>query len=92
MTHSPLPWSADLGAVLDSNGQILTNDEGEFSSFADAAFICRAVNAHDDLVQLLQIAREYVEAVVHNEHGLEVGDIASGRLRAIDAALAEAGA
>lgn len=58
--HSPLPWLADTISndvfVRDANGHyVMFGEDGDISG-ADARFIVRAVNVHDDLVKALEWA------------------------------------
>lgn len=52
---------------------------------AEAAFICRAVNAHEELMELLKRCRA---TFVNHEDNFDVGDC--GRVREIDQAIAKA--
>lgn len=68
---SPLPWrvaqtEGHVDDILDANGNHAMchgHDYDEYGtiSLADAAFIVRAVNAHDRLVAALKIADELLE-------------------------------
>lgn len=63
--HTPLPWVS----VSDQAGlhDILTSDQKDIVAVEvcvdDAAFICRACNAHAELVAALEEAQEYIEGV-----------------------------
>ena len=79
--HTPLPWKANDTYLLDSNGDTigkLNQGDGLEMAKSDAAFIVRAVNAHDELIGTLhgilmaieddvfdgQRAREVIEAAL----------------------------
>jgi hypothetical protein len=59
-THTPTPWFSDKGAVWDSQDllrRLLIAEcigDSRANAKADAAFIVRAVNVHDDLVAALR--------------------------------------
>lgn len=59
MTHSLLPWALDASddtTIVDGHKHFVADvDVGH-----DAAFIIRAVNAHDDLVSALQQSRKTI--------------------------------
>lgn len=58
--HTPTPWQIDVkgeGAITGKDGQLigrLNNTERNEERDANAAFIVRCVNAHDELVEALQ--------------------------------------
>ncbi len=63
--HSPLPWSheeseEDLWRINDANGDLVTEiplngfTELRAQVAADTELVCRAVNAHDALVEALK--------------------------------------
>ena len=62
--HTPTPWTADLGGCITSSGlPIVTGRNGALlatlamnghKGAANADFIVRAVNAHDELVAALR--------------------------------------
>jgi len=62
MQHSPTPWTCDDSEILDANGVEVADtwwgDTGRERRVADAAFIARACNAHDELVSALQDFRD----------------------------------
>ena len=62
--HTPTPWFSDetLIFVPDLNNDLAGIDIAEAKRAADAAFIVRACNAHDDLVAALRRAVEAAEA------------------------------
>jgi hypothetical protein len=47
--HAPTPWSQDGCEITSTDGEMIIYDEGGHS-VADAEFIVRAVNAHEDLL------------------------------------------
>lgn len=70
--HSPLPWVYDpattgIENILDVNGgSILDGDEvPSLRNPADAAFIVRAVNCHDELVV---VATDLLDVAEHSCH------------------------
>jgi hypothetical protein len=76
--HTPAPWSSDGPTVRGPNGEWLVD---EWFNPANAAFIVRAVNSHEALVEALKEAGLWLHALV------------PATVRAqIDAALALAGA
>ncbi len=55
--HTPTPWKANGLSIEDSNGDLiacLNTGDGIVRAHEDAAFIVRAVNAHDELLQALK--------------------------------------
>jgi hypothetical protein len=55
--HTPTPWRIGIaGRVLGGDGLSVVS----FNRKANAAFIVRAVNAHDDLVAALRKARNII--------------------------------
>lgn len=96
--HTPTPWHANgttvttIGLrplyVLAQTGTVGGQCAGEEK--ATAAFIVRACNAHDDLVEALELAVQYVGKGV--AEGAYDGCIMPGEkaLDAIEAALAKA--
>jgi hypothetical protein len=76
MKHTPTPWRTAEGAVSilvdlpDHAPQVtqkITDVNGTLSAkerIANAAFIVRAVNAHDDLVAALRDAIELIETLL----------------------------
>jgi hypothetical protein len=82
--HTPTPWTADLGGCITSSGlPIVTGRNGALlttlamnghKGAANADFIVRCVNCHDELVAALQetlgayrILREAYHADMHRE-------------------------
>lgn len=82
---TPTPWVTDSvvepNHVFGSNGNHVAKMDG--ISSADAEFIVRAVNCHEELVRCLQQAREFVV-----NHGPTYGK--DGVLREWDALIAKA--
>jgi hypothetical protein len=77
--HTPTPWKVDGASVRGASGEWLFD---EWFVPANAEFIVRAVNAHDDLVAALKEARA----------GIWSGCDTVRSIAKIDAALAKAGA
>lgn len=100
-THTPTPWEAcgwdirDMPTANDRGGMsgglmiATTRDSGHRTDqVANAAFIVRAVNAHDDLVSALKMADAWIRQA--KLHGCKLpSDNTDARNRA---ALAKAGA
>lgn len=74
--HTPTPWKAELhrngGATIRQVGDDAKNERGAIATLtfgpralvrADADFIVRAVNAHDDLLTALSSARAWVDSM-----------------------------
>ena len=57
--HTPTPWKVDGASVRGAGGEWLFD---EWFVPANAEFIVRAVNAHDDLVSMLKEASLYVQS------------------------------
>jgi hypothetical protein len=84
--HTPTPWGAE---PKGGKGSWIKGASGEWAALscgdedatadANAEFICRAVNAHDDLVAALKYARDKAD---------EYGSVINFAM--IDAALAKA--
>jgi hypothetical protein len=102
LSHTPTPWKLEHYGIGDSETQIVSYAEnkgtkiiarlaphGDFEKReSDAAFIVRAVNAHDELIAALKQAREsYVYRTRHENKVVGEGDTL---LSVIDAALAKA--
>jgi hypothetical protein len=74
-THTPTPWFSDKGAVWDSQDllrRLLIAEcigDSRANAKADAAFIVRAVNAHEALVEL---ARRVAEHFAHTDAPLGI--------------------
>lgn len=105
MTDNATPWRlhlVDSTAIIGSDGECIAKVEGDYKQDwqrmeANAALIVRAVNAHDDLVRALRVARQQV--ITLHPSGDNRGDsldmrdtVQSSVLDVIDAALAKAGA
>lgn len=83
--HTPTPWSVDRGLVIrDAEGKWVANVDGgnDAVSKTRAAFIVRACNAHDDLVEAL--------CVIRMSAGWQL--MAKETRHLVDTALAKAGA
>jgi hypothetical protein len=91
MTHTPTPWntnSPDETLILGPDRQVVATtlqDEEDYQAnhdtrYADAEFIVKCVNAHDDLVKVLS-------HLIHWHDQLSAKDIAMAK-----EALAKAGA
>jgi hypothetical protein len=100
-THTPTPWFAKEDGYeiyitspdYDNNGyEIAIVDilglDGKQADLqrVNAAFIVRAANVHDDLVEALKEARDYVWSAAYNP----ANSVAIKRLALLDAALAKA--
>jgi hypothetical protein len=79
--HTPTPWSA-IGKGVYGSGRMSVR-LGDMYGKEDSEFLVRAVNAHDDLVALLEEAAEWLWPAIPQEASLLVR---------INAALAKAGA
>lgn len=101
--HTPTPWTlnAEREKIEDADGEFVTrlslsryhDDRTDPIAEANAAFIVRCVNAHDDLVRELREAREELGELVQCRHSSDLCNCNEHcRLRNIDAALAKAGA
>lgn len=64
-------WKTDKWDIVDENGLIIADcdvDEESYSTvpyedkFANAEFICKAVNLHDDLVESLEEIKDFIES------------------------------
>lgn len=76
--HTPTPWTVSL-ADGKAIGQTDSGDELVYAnSREDAAFIVRAVNAHEELVAALRACEAY----------MSTAPIFDGYLKAVDAARA----
>jgi hypothetical protein len=90
--HTPTPWV--LGGA---SGRMITTPDGysgdgflaDVDTLANAEFIVRAVNSHDNLVRLLALVRPYVHQVMDMESKEFVGPIIDGILEAESIAQAE---
>jgi hypothetical protein len=105
--HTPTPWR--LGPFHKKDGSVAIHAKGEsvfhmapFASSeeraeANAAFIVKAVNAHEGLVKALERAITYIELTCDEEAGEEAAeakhdlDMARAALKAADAAGGENG-
>ena len=65
--HTPTPWQISDARTVDDTAMIVGGEGFEFGLIADvtedydAAFIVKAVNAHDALVEALKLARARIE-------------------------------
>lgn len=78
--HTPIPWTVDPEfedqAVIGPDGVQVADcsitchpkfgKRNDVINAANAEFIVRAVNAHDDLVKALEAARGYIQAKIVN--------------------------
>jgi hypothetical protein len=100
-THTPTPWLAKEDGYeiyitspdYDDNGYeiAIVDNLGLDGKQADlqrvnAAFIVRAANAHDELVEALEEARDYVRSAALDP----ANSVAGKRLALLDTALAKA--
>jgi hypothetical protein len=85
--RTPLPWSLGGKATIRSANvpRYIATLENNSERAANAEFIIRAVNSHDDLVAALKGCRGLVRALTGADD-----DIANAAIRYADAALAEA--
>ena len=62
-THSAIPWKVVENSIVDKNRIFIVNLVGQLddSEEANAAFIVRAVNAHEELLKLLNYVYENCE-------------------------------
>lgn len=102
VSHSALPWDCvidgnvgSIGAQEDGRRIHIASISGSMTNpeiAADARFIVRAVNGHDDLVAALTEARRWVEANTAQVRGISDAAAAPGEamLRSIDLALSKA--
>lgn len=76
MSHTPTPWVHDRQSdcILDNGGNVIVSPyESEHNidnDTANAAFIVKAVNAHDDLVAALKALtghKAYYEGMMFSE-------------------------
>lgn len=56
--HSPLPWSMRGKQIYDANDEFI----GDFQYQVDAHLYVKSVNAHNGLVEALEIAMPYIES------------------------------
>jgi hypothetical protein len=68
VTHTPLPWHADGRCIQAQDGNIglLNLARDDRTSEANAAFIVRAVNSHQALVDALEEATEALRRAVQH--------------------------
>lgn len=81
VAHTPTPWkvyrtpSGAIRGIGEANGDGILDHHGGFwrmgaEAEANAAFIVRAVNAHDDLIETLHEVAEFLD----NQSDVEDGD------------------
>jgi len=94
--HTPLPWRALPNRnIVDRRGHFVANVQLGVSSMntvemdANAAFICRAVNSHPLVVEALEAAQVFAEAVLEM-HGPDHAGLNLSTLNKIVAALSAA--
>jgi hypothetical protein len=94
VSHTPTPWAQNKygepvgpdGDNIRAKGLALTNsDEAQ----ANTAFIVKAVNSHDALVEALRGARPILLMLIDDEYNVDTWGLKQ-KLAAIDAALEEA--
>lgn len=71
--HAPLPWTFDelpeWGEIYDANGGLIaTVNETAEEIKADAEFIVRAVNCHDELLEALQLFLQGATRIDYDEN------------------------
>lgn len=89
MSHTPTPWIIDIDGrniIGQGNGYPVV---GKVKRERDAAFVVKAVNAHEDLVKALQEARAQITYLHEKFAKTGTGE---ATITKIDAALAKAGA
>jgi signal transduction histidine kinase len=94
--HTPTPWILDeeRGKLMDADGEFVTHisltryvdERRDPEAEANAAFIVRAVNAHEKLVAALRTAHYYLHDMREPPNA---GAGFAETLRAVDAALAK---
>lgn len=80
--HTPTPWdfAADsygkvrhskkacvYASVKGEDGERIVNVAQRIDSWADAAFIVRAVNAHEELIKAMRLVSEAMNTAVDND-------------------------
>jgi hypothetical protein len=101
--HSPLPWS--LATLSDNKATVLSRDEAPLFNIpypedkpngwcmprekADAEFVIRAVNAHDELVNTLEAIRNDCQEQL-DRGDMDFYDLIEGFRSATEEALAKA--
>lgn len=97
--HTPTPWDADGVYVMYHDAELSITVAGcaisprmdSSKAKANAAFIVRAVNAHDDLVAALKVAQSHLRTLRGDRRNEPNSDqIDRAVFDAIDAALAKA--
>lgn len=92
--RTPGPWVAGgqngWPELRTDDGTLIARTYADPRAWADAVFIARACNAHDDLVRALFWALPYAERAHTAEHGAADTETAASVLHA-RAALAKAG-
>ena len=89
--RTPLPWSRSdyREDIVDSDGELLAttysmDDGGDDAAAANAAFIVRAVNSHEQLVSALRASNEAILSACSNLTGWgDVAEIVASRLREV---------
>lgn len=102
-THTPTPWKTEYEneygpeyELLGPDGILVLqyewNSDRQAEVEANASFVVRAVNCHDDLVAALKASRQWVEANTAQVRGLSAQAAAPGEamLAQIDSAIAKA--
>jgi len=103
--HTQLPWKANLNHVIDANGSIVAGAVAGGGGqrpqipyngiLANAAFIVRACNCHEDLVARLRDCRKAIASCAKDAFGFGHSSQAKWPLQSellhyIDAALSKA--
>jgi hypothetical protein len=73
MAHTPTPWTANLSCVFSGKNCIAvcdTDNDTRERMQDNAAFIVKAVNAHDDLVAAAKMALRTYERDFPNGQGV----------------------
>lgn len=102
--HTPTPWVVEGASIYTAavsepryvmetaprqNIGSLSSPRGPSQRDVDAAFIVKAVNAHDALVRALKTAREWISEGAHSSDP-DLAEMAFADLARVDAALSKA--
>ena len=101
ITHTPTPWDLschtydgqqliDIGTKTTSIAIITEGEESWLEDRANASFIVRACNAHEDLVAALLDARVDLELARMNQKDDEIRESLKDTILKVRAALAKA--
>lgn len=87
MSHTPIPWAlwgkADPSQVIASADAFVAQTVGG-NDIANAAFIVRAVNNHDRLVEALRTVRDFPIPQQDNMVAANMREIASAVLKSME--------